>query len=429
MGSRLCSKCGALIMPDEDICPRCGNDVRMRSPQKSQGNSFSSNAGGRAGKSAQQNDWSSIGDNSNAIFNVFPPANDFSSEKGTEEKASPGGTMKGESAPVGSTQNNASRSDRKQGTSSRKRGKPGASHSGSKAGNPQKTSPGTAPDRAIFDVFPPAFGGEAPETGVRGEPSFKAGPQVSQAPGQSMQGERPFSSGLQTGQAPGQSSPGQGGAPFGAGPQGSQPSPGQGGAPLGAGPQEEKPFNADPQGGMPFSNTPQGGWTPGQTRQGQGGAPFGAGPQDSQPSQGQGGAPFGAGPQEEKPFNADPQGGMPFNTTPQDGRAQGQTPQGGPPFSADPRGGAGTNSVRQNDSYQDDPQSRMTGQRAASTTSHEEVSSGPAAAPKKEVTIDQNTWNGWMMSNISLNERIKSGKQANPSKRSIFSGLFGGKKS
>ena len=331
MGSRLCSKCGALIMPDEDICPRCGNDVRMRSPQKSQGNSFSSNPGGRAGKSAQQNDWSSVGDNSNAIFNVFPPANDFSSEKGTEEKASPGGTMKGESAPVGSTQNNASRSDRKQGTSSRKRGKPGASHSGSKAGNPQKTSPGTAPDRAIFDVFPPAFGGEAPETGVRGEPSFKAGPQVSQAPGQ--------------------------------------------------------------------------------------------------PPQGQGGAPFVAGPQEEKPFNADPQGGMPFNTTPQDGRAQGQTPQGGPPFSADPRGGAGTNSVRQNDSYQDDPQSRMTGQRAASTTSHEEVSSGPAAALKKEVTIDQNTWNGWMMSNISLNERIKSGKQANPSKRSIFSGLFGGKKS
>ena len=331
MGSRLCSKCGALIMPDEDICPRCGNDVRMRSPQKSQGNSFSSNPGGRAGKSAQQNDWSSIGDNSNAIFNVFPPANDFSSEKGTEEKASPGGTMKGESAPVGSTQNNASRSDRKQGTSSRKRGKPGASHSGSKAGNPQKTSPGTAPDRAIFDVFPPAFGGEAPETGVRGEPSFKAGPQVSQAPGQ--------------------------------------------------------------------------------------------------PPQGQGGAPFVAGPQEEKPFNADPQGGMPFNTTPQDGRAQGQTPQGGPPFSADPRGGAGTNSVRQNDSYQDDPQSRMTGQRAASTTSHEEVSSGPAAAPKKEVTIDQNTWNGWMMSNISLNERIKSGKQVNPSKRSILSGLFGGKKS
>ena len=120
---------------------------------------------------------------------------------------------------------------------------------------------------------------------------------------------------------------------------------------------------------------------------------------------------------------------MPFNTTPQDGRAQGQTPQGGPPFGADPRGGAGTNSVRQNDSYQDDPQSRMTGQRAASTTSHEEVSSGPAAAPKKEVTIDQNTWNGWMMSNISLNERIKSGKQVNPSKRSIFSGLFGGKKS
>ena len=331
MGSRLCSKCGALIMPDEDICPRCGNDVRMRSPQKSQGNSFSSNAGGRAGKSAQQNDWSSIGDTSNAIFNVFPPANDFSSGKGTEEKASQSGTMKGGSAPVGPTQNYASRSDRKQGTSSRKREKPGASHSGSKAGNPQKTSPGTAPDRAIFDVFPPAFGGEAPETGVRGEPSFKAGPQVSQAPGQ--------------------------------------------------------------------------------------------------PPQGQGGAPFVAGPQEEKPFNADPQGGMPFNTTPQDGRAQGQTPQGGPPFSADPRGGAGTNSVRQNDSYQDDPQSRMTGQRAASTTSHEEVSSGLAAAPKKEVTIDQNTWNGWMMSNISLNERIKSGKQANPSKRSIFSGLFGGKKS
>ena len=331
MGSRLCSKCGALIMPDEDICPRCGNDVRMRSPQKSQGNSFSSNPGGRAGKSAQQNDWSSIGDNSNAIFNVFPPANDFSSGKGTEEKASQSGTMKGGSAPVGPTQNYASRSDRKQGTSSRKREKPGASHSGSKAGNPQKTSPGTAPDRAIFDVFPPAFGGEAPETGVRGEPSFKAGPQVSQAPGQ--------------------------------------------------------------------------------------------------PPQGQGGAPFVAGPQEEKPFNADPQGGMPFNTTPQDGRAQGQTPQGGPPFSADPRGGAGTNSVRQNDSYQDDPQSRMTGQRAASTTSHEEVSSGPAAAPKKEVTIDQNTWNGWMMSNISLNERIKSGKQANPSKRSIFSGVFGGKKS
>ena len=120
---------------------------------------------------------------------------------------------------------------------------------------------------------------------------------------------------------------------------------------------------------------------------------------------------------------------MPFNPTPQDGRAPGQTPQGGPPFGADPRGGAGTNSVRQNDSYQDDPQSRMTGQRAASTTSHEEVSSGPAAALKKEVTIDQNTWNGWMMSNISLNERIKSGKQANPSKRSIFSGLFGGKKS
>ena len=318
-------------MPDEDICPRCGNDVRMRSPQKSQGNSFSSNAGGRAGKSAQQNDWSSIGDTSNAIFNVFPPANDFSSGKGTEEKASQSGTMKGGSAPVGPTQNYASRSDRKQGTSSRKREKPGASHSGSKAGNPQKTSPGTAPDRAIFDVFPPAFGGEAPETGVRGEPSFKAGPQVSQAPGQ--------------------------------------------------------------------------------------------------PPQGQGGAPFVAGPQEEKPFNADPQGGMPFNTTPQDGRAQGQTPQGGPPFSADPRGGAGTNSVRQNDSYQDDPQSRMIGQRAASTTSHEEVSSGPAAAPKKEVTIDQNTWNGWMMSNISLNERIKSGKQANPSKRSIFSGLFGGKKS
>lgn len=331
MGSRLCSKCGALIMPDEDICPRCGNDVRMRSPQKSQGNSFSSNPGGRAGKSAQQNDWSSVGDTSNAIFNVFPPANDFSSGKGTEEKASQSGTMKGGSAPVGPTQNYASRSDRKQGTSSRKREKPGASHSGSKAGNPQKTSPGTAPDRAIFDVFPPAFGGEAPETGVRGEPSFKAGPQVSQAPGQ--------------------------------------------------------------------------------------------------PPQGQGGAPFVAGPQEEKPFNADPQGGMPFNTTPQDGRAQGQTPQGGPPFSADPRGGAGTNSVRQNDSYQDDPQSRMTGQRAASTTSHEEVSSGPAAAPKKEVTIDQNTWNGWMMSNISLNERIKSGKQANPSKRSIFSGLFGGKKS
>ena len=331
MGSRLCSKCGALIMPDEDICPRCGNDVRMRSPQKSQGNSFSSNAGGRAGKSAQQNDWSSIGDTSNAIFNVFPPANDFSSGKGTEEKASQSGTMKGGSAPVGPTQNYASRSDRKQGTSSRKREKPGASHSGSKAGNPQKTSPGTAPDRAIFDVFPPAFGGEAPETGVRGEPSFKAGPQVSQAPGQ--------------------------------------------------------------------------------------------------PPQGQGGAPFVAGPQEEKPFNADPQGGMPFNTTPQDERAQGQTPQGGPPFSADPRGGAGTNSVRQNDSYQDDPQSRMIGQRAASTTSHEEVSSGPAAAPKKEVTIDQNTWNGWMMSNISLNERIKSGKQANPSKRSIFSGLFGGKKS
>ena len=331
MGSRLCSKCGALIMPDEDICPRCGNDVRMRSPQKSQGNSFSSNPGGRAGKSAQQNDWSSVGDTSNAIFNVFPPANDFSSEKGTEEKASQSGTMKGGSAPVGPTQNYASRSDRKQGTSSRKREKPGASHSGSKAGNPQKTSPGTAPDRAIFDVFPPAFGGEAPETGVRGEPSFKAGPQVSQAPGQ--------------------------------------------------------------------------------------------------PPQGQGGAPFVAGPQEEKPFNADPQGGMPFNTTPQDGRAQGQTPQGGPPFSADPRGGAGTNSVRQNDSYQDDPQSRMTGQRAASTTSHEEVSSGPAAAPKKEVTIDQNTWNGWMMSNISLNERIKSGKQVNPSKRSIFSGLFGGKKS
>ena len=318
-------------MPDEDICPRCGNDVRMRSPQKSQGNSFSSNPGGRAGKSAQQNDWSSIGDNSNAIFNVFPPANDFSSGKGTEEKASQSGTMKGGSAPVGPTQNYASRSDRKQGTSSRKREKPGASHSGSKAGNPQKTSPGTAPDRAIFDVFPPAFGGEAPETGVRGEPSFKAGPQVSQAPGQ--------------------------------------------------------------------------------------------------PPQGQGGAPFVAGPQEEKPFNADPQGGMPFNTTPQDGRAQGQTPQGGPPFGADPRGGAGTNSVRQNDSYQDDPQSRMTGQRAASTTSHEEVSSGPAAAPKKEVTIDQNTWNGWMMSNISLNERIKSGKQVNPSKRSIFSGLFGGKKS
>ena len=387
MGSRLCSKCGALIMPDEDICPRCGNDVRMRSPQKSQGNSFSSNPGGRAGKSAQQNDWSSVGDTSNAIFNVFPPANDFSSGKGTEEKASQSGTMKGGSAPVGPTQNYASRSDRKQGTSSRKREKPGASHSGSKAGNPQKTSPGTAPDRAIFDVFPPAFGGEAPETGVRGEPSFKAGPQVSQAPGQPPQG--------------------------------------QGGAPFVAGPQEEKPFNADPQGGMPFSNTPQGGWTPGQTQQG----PFGAGPQDSQPSQGQGGAPFGAGPQEEKPFNADPQGGMPFNTTPQDGRAQGQTPQGGPPFSADPRGGAGTNSVRQNDSYQDDPQSRMTGQRAASTTSHEEVSSGPAAAPKKEVTIDQNTWNGWMMSNISLNERIKSGKQANPSKRSIFSGLFGGKKS
>ena len=374
-------------MPDEDICPRCGNDVRMRSPQKSQGNSFSSNPGGRAGKSAQQNDWSSIGDNSNAIFNVFPPANDFSSGKGTEEKASQSGTMKGGSAPVGPTQNYASRSDRKQGTSSRKREKPGASHSGSKAGNPQKTSPGTAPDRAIFDVFPPAFGGEAPETGVRGEPSFKAGPQVSQAPGQPPQG--------------------------------------QGGAPFVAGPQEEKPFNADPQGGMPFSNTPQGGWTPGQTQQG----PFGAGPQGSQPSQGQGGAPFGAGPQEEKPFNADPQGGMPFNTTPQDGRAQGQTPQGGPPFGADPRGGAGTNSVRQNDSYQDDPQSRMTGQRAASTTSHEEVSSGPAAAPKKEVTIDQNTWNGWMMSNISLNERIKSGKQVNPSKRSIFSGLFGGKKS
>ena len=428
-------------MPDEDICPRCGNDVRMRSPQKSQGNSFSSNPGGRAGKSAQQNDWSSVGDTSNAIFNVFPPANDFSSGKGTEEKASQSGTMKGGSAPVGPTQNYASRSDRKQGTSSRKREKPGASHSGSKAGNPQKTSPGTAPDRAIFDVFPPAFGGEAPETGVRGEPSFKAGPQVSQAPGQPPQG--------------------------------------QGGAPFVAGPQEEKPFNADPQGGMPFSNTPQGGWTPGQTQQGpfgagpqdsqpsqgqggtpfgagpqgsqpsqgqgerpvsagpqgsqpsqgQGGAPFGAGPQGSQPSQGQGGAPFGAGPQEEKPFNADPQGGMPFNTTPQDGRAQGQTPQGGPPFGADPRGGAGTNSVRQNDSYQDDPQSRMTGQRAASTTSHEEVSSGPAAAPKKEVTIDQNTWNGWMMSNISLNERIKSGKQANPSKRSIFSGLFGGKKS
>ena len=331
MGSRLCSKCGALIMPDEDICPRCGNDVRMRSPQKSQGNSFSSNPGGRAGKSAQQNDWSSVGDTSNAIFNVFPPANDFSSGKGTEEKASQSGTMKGGSAPVGPTQNYASRSDRKQGTSSRKREKPGASHSGSKAGNPQKTSPGTAPDRAIFDVFPPAFGGEAPETGVRGGPSFKAGPQVSQAPGQ--------------------------------------------------------------------------------------------------PPQGQGGAPFVAGPQEEKPFNADPQGGMPFNTTPQDGRAQGQTPQGGPPFGADPRGGAGTNSVRQNDSYQDDPQSRMTGQRAASTTSHEEVSSGPAAAPKKEVTIDQNTWNGWMMSNISLNERIKSGKQVNPSKRSIFSGLFGGKKS
>ena len=331
MGSRLCSKCGALIMPDEDICPRCGNDVRMRSPQKSQGNSFSSNPGGRAGKSAQQNDWSSVGDTSNAIFNVFPPANDFSSGKGTEEKASQSGTMKGGSAPVGPTQNYASRSDRKQGTSSRKREKPGASHSGSKAGNPQKTSPGTAPDRAIFDVFPPAFGGEAPETGVRGEPSFKAGPQVSQAPGQ--------------------------------------------------------------------------------------------------PPQGQGGAPFVAGPQEEKPFNADPQGGMPFNTTPQDGRAQGQTPQGGPPFGADPRGGAGTNSVRQNDSYQDDSQSRMTGQRAASTTSHEEVSSGPAAAPKKEVTIDQNTWNGWMMSNISLNERIKSGKQVNPSKRSIFSGLFGGKKS
>ena len=374
-------------MPDEDICPRCGNDVRMRSPQKSQGNSFSSNPGGRAGKSAQQNDWSSVGDTSNAIFNVFPPANDFSSGKGTEEKASQSGTMKGGSAPVGPTQNYASRSDRKQGTSSRKREKPGASHSGSKAGNPQKTSPGTAPDRAIFDVFPPAFGGEAPETGVRGEPSFKAGPQVSQAPGQPPQG--------------------------------------QGGAPFVAGPQEEKPFNADPQGGMPFSNTPQGGWTPGQTQQG----PFGAGPQGSQPSQGQGGAPFGAGPQEEKPFNADPQGGMPFNTTPQDGRAQGQTPQGGPPFGADPRGGAGTNSVRQNDSYQDDPQSRMTGQRAASTTSHEEVSSGPAAAPKKEVTIDQNTWNGWMMSNISLNERIKSGKQANPSKRSIFSGLFGGKKS
>ena len=391
MGSRLCSKCGALIMPDEDICPRCGNDVRMRSPQKSQGNSFSSNPGGRAGKSAQQNDWSSVGDTSNAIFNVFPPANDFSSGKGTEEKASQSGTMKGGSAPVGPTQNYASRSDRKQGTSSRKREKPGASHSGSKAGNPQKTSPGTAPDRAIFDVFPPAFGGEAPETGVRGEPSFKAGPQVSQAPGQPPQG--------------------------------------QGGAPFVAGPQEEKPFNADPQGGMPFNTTPQGGWAPGQTRQGQGGAPFGAGPQGSQPSQGQGGAPFGAGPQEEKPFNADPQGGMPFNTTPQDGRAQGQTPQGGPPFGADPRGGAGTNSVRQNDSYQDDPQSRMTGQRAASTTSHEEVSSGPAAAPKKEVTIDQNTWNGWMMSNISLNERIKSGKQANPSKRSIFSGLFGGKKS
>ena len=405
MGSRLCSKCGALIMPDEDICPRCGNDVRMRSPQKSQGNSFSSNPGGRAGKSAQQNDWSSVGDNSNAIFNVFPPANDFSSEKGTEEKASPGGTMKGESAPVGSTQNNASSSDRKQGTSSRKRGKPGASHSGSKAGNPQKTSPGTAPDRAIFDVFPPAFGGEAPETGVRGEPSFKAGPQVSQAPGQSMHGERPFSSGPQTGQAPGQPPQGQGGAPFGSGPQDSQPSQGQGGP----------PFSAGPQGSQPS--------------QGQGGAPFGSGPQDSQPSQGQGGTPFGAGPQEEKPFNADPQGGMPFNPTPQDGRAPGQTPQGGPPFGADPRGGAGTNSVRQNDSYQDDPQSRMTGQRAASTTSHEEVSSGPAAALKKEVTIDQNTWNGWMMSNISLNERIKSGKQANPSKRSIFSGLFGGKKS
>ena len=416
-------------MPDEDICPRCGNDVRMRSPQKSQGNSFSSNPGGRAGKSAQQNDWSSVGDTSNAIFNVFPPANDFSSGKGTEEKASQSGTMKGGSAPVGPTQNYASRSDRKQGTSSRKREKPGASHSGSKAGNPQKTSPGTAPDRAIFDVFPPAFGGEAPETGVRGEPSFKAGPQVSQAPGQPMQGERPFSSGPQTGQAPGQPPQGQGGAPFGSGPQDSQPSQGQGGAPFGAGPQEEKPFNADPQGGMPFNTTPQGGWAPGQTRQGQGGAPFGAGPQGSQPSQGQGGAPFGAGSQEEKPFNADPQGGMPFNTTPQDGRAQGQTPQGGPPFSADPRGGAGTNSVRQNDSYQDDPQSRMTGQRAASTTSHEEVSSGPAAAPKKEVTIDQNTWNGWMMSNISLNERIKSGKQANPSKRSIFSGLFGGKKS
>ena len=113
MGSRLCSKCGALIMPDEDICPRCGNDVIMRSPQKSQGNSFSSNPGGRAGKSAQQNDWSSIGDNSNAIFNVFPPANDFSSGKGTEEKASQSGTMKGGSAPVGPTQNYASRSDRK----------------------------------------------------------------------------------------------------------------------------------------------------------------------------------------------------------------------------------------------------------------------------------------------------------------------------
>ena len=246
-------------MPDEDICPRCGNDVRMRSPQKSQGNSFSSNPGGRAGKSAQQNDWSSIGDNSNAIFNVFPPANDFSSGKGTEEKASQSGTMKGGSAPVGPTQNYASRSDRKQGTSSRKREKPGASHSGSKAGNPQKTSPGTAPDRAIFDVFPPAFGGEAPETGVRGEPSFKAGPQVSQAPGQPPQG--------------------------------------QGGAPFVAGPQEEKPFNADPQGGMPFSNTPQGGWTPGQTQQGS----FGAGPQDSQPSQGQGGTPFGAGPQDSQP--------------------------------------------------------------------------------------------------------------------------------
>ena len=386
-------------MPDEDICPRCGNDVRMRSPQKSQGNSFSSNPGGRAGKSAQQNDWSSVGDTSNAIFNVFPPANDFSSGKGTEEKASQSGTMKGRSAPVGPTQNYASRSDRKQGTSSRKREKPGASHSGSKAGNPQKTSPGTAPDRAIFDVFPPAFGGEAPETGVRGGPSFKAGPQVSQAPGQPMQGWAP---------------PPQKG-PFGAGPQDSQPSQGQGGLAASGKPALTKGRLAQ----VPRS----------QPSQGQGGTPFGAGPQGSQPSQGQGGAPFGAGSQEEKPFNADPQGGMPFNTTPQDGRAQGQTPQGGPPFGADPRGGAGTNSVRQNDSYQDDPQSRMTGQRAASTTSHEEVSSGPAAAPKKEVTIDQNTWNGWMMSNISLNERIKSGKQVNPSKRSIFSGLFGGKKS